>query len=31
MECVDPIPNAGIELNKVGVLEATQFKATIRR
>lgn len=31
MECVDPIQNAGVELNKVGVLEATQFKATIRR
>jgi hypothetical protein len=31
MECIDPIPNAGTELNRTGVLEATQFKATILR
>lgn len=31
MECINPIPNAGAELSKTGVLEATQFKATILR
>ena len=31
MGCIDTIPNAGVELRKSGVLEATQYKATIPR
>ena len=31
MGCIDTIPNAGAELNKAGVLEAIQYKATLRK